>query len=119
MIKDWPAASVTRRYQHLGWPIEVLEETPSIEVWWWLLPVMHDWFDKLFTTEFWEKTVPEQGVSALKAPRIRGYRVHVAEDGSHDLFEWDSKDAASYGCTIPAGYEEDYDGEVVPEGTAE
>ena len=61
MIKDWPAASITRRYQHLGW----------------LLPVMHHWFDKLFTTEFWEKTVPEQGVSALRAPRIRGYRVHV------------------------------------------
>ena len=119
VIKDWPAASITRRYQHLGWPIEVLEEPPSIEVWWWLLPVMHDWFDKLFTTEFWEKTVPEQGVSALRAPRIRGYRVHVAEDGSYDLFEWDSNDAASYGCTIPAGYVEDYDGEVVPEGTAE
>lgn len=80
---------------------------------------MHDWFDKLFTTEFWEKTVPEQGASALRAPRIRGYRVQVAEDGNYDLFEWDSNDAASYGCTIPAGYVEDYDGEVVPEGTAE
>ena len=119
MIADWPAASVTRRYQHLGWAIEVLEEPPSFEVWWWLLPVMHDWFDKLFTTEFWEKTVPKQGVSALRAPRKRGYRVHVSDDGSCDLFEWDYNDAASYGCTIPAGYEEDSDGEVVPEGTAE
>jgi hypothetical protein len=119
MIRDWPAASVTHRYQHMGWSIEVLEEPESIEVWWWLLPVMNDWFDKLFTTEFWEKTVPEQGVSALHAPRKRGYRVKVAEDGSPSLFEWDSNDAASYGCTIPPGYEEDYDGEVVPEGTAE
>ena len=118
MIKDWPAASITRRYQHSGWPIEVKKELPSIEVWWWLLPVMQNWFDKLFTTEFWEKIVPEQGVSALRAPRKKGYRVQVAEDGSTALFEWYSRDAASYGCTIPAGYEEDYDGEVVLEGTA-
>lgn len=119
MIRDWPAASVTRKYQHMGWPIEVREEPPSIEIWWWFLPVMHDGFDKLFTTEFWEKTVPEQGVSALHAPRKRGYRVTVAEDGSTAMFEWDAYDVASYGCTIPAGYEEDYDGEVVIEGTAE
>jgi len=80
---------------------------------------MRDWFDKLFTTEFWEKTVPEQGVSALRAPRIRGYRVKVADDGTTTLFEWDANDAASYGCTIPPGYEEDYDEEVVPKGTDE
>jgi hypothetical protein len=119
MITDWPAASITRGYQHSGWPIEVREEPPTIEIWWWLLPVMNDWFDKLFTTEFWEKIVPEQGVSALRAPRKRGYRVKVAEDGTPTLFEWDSNDAASYGCTIPPGYEEDYDGEVVIAGTAE
>lgn len=119
MIRDWPSASVTRKYQRSGWPIEVKEEPSSIEVWWWIVPMMHNWFDKLFTTEFWEKTVPEQGLSALRPPRIRGYRVHVAEDGSTDLFEWDSIDAASHGCTIPAGYEEDYDGELVPEGSAE
>lgn len=119
MVRDWPAASITRTYQQFGWPIEVREEPSSVEVWWWLLPVMHDWFDSLFTTEFWEKTVPEQGVSALRAPRKRGYRVKVAEDGYAALFEWDSYDAVSYGCTIPAGYEEDYDGEVVLEGTSE
>jgi len=120
MVKDWPAASITRTYQHLGWPIEVRDEPSSIEIWWWLLPVLQKWFDTLFTTEFWEKTVPEQGVSALRAPRIRGYRVKVADDGNCALFEWDNFDDADYGWPIPAGYEEDYDGEVVVvEETAE
>jgi hypothetical protein len=80
---------------------------------------VRDWFESLFTTEFWEVTVPEQGVSALKAPRINGYRVKVAQDGSVTFFDSSSEDAASYGRTIPVGYEEDYDGEVVLEGTAE
>jgi len=30
VIMDWPAASITRSYQHAGWPIEVREEPPSI-----------------------------------------------------------------------------------------
>jgi hypothetical protein len=101
LIREWPAASITRMYRHKGWRIDALEEPSAIEVWWSLEPVMHDWFDRLFTAEFWKKTVPEQGVSALRVSRIRGYRVKVAEDGTCTLFEWDSHDTASYGCTIP------------------
>jgi len=115
MIRDWPAASATRVYQKLGYPIDVLEEPSSIKMRWWLLPVLHEWFDRLFTTEFWEKTVPEHGVGALRVPRIRGYRVKFAEDGSITFFDSGSEDASSYGNTIPAGYMEDYDGEEVLE----
>lgn len=115
MIRDWPAPSVTRRYQHLGYPIRVMEEPSPIEMRWWLLPVMSKWFEQLFTDEFWKKTVPEQGAGAVKAPRVRGYRVKIAEDGTPTFFDSNCEGADSYGCTIPAGYIEDYDGEVVIE----
>ena len=115
MIRDWPAASTTRVYQKLGYPIDVLEEPSSIEMRWWLLPVLHEWFDRLFTTEFREKTASEHGLGAFRVPRIRGYRVKVAEDGSITFFDSGSEDASSYGNTIPARYMEDYDGEEVLE----
>lgn len=115
MIRDWPAASITRTYQRLGYCIDVREEPWSIEMHWWLLPVMSEWFEKLFTHEFWKKTVPEQGAGALKPPRVRGYRVKVAEDGSTSFFDSSCEDADSCGCAIPAGYIEDDDGEVVIE----
>jgi len=115
MIGDWPAPSITRTYQRLGYPIDVLEEPSSIEMRWWILLVESEWFDKLSTTEFWEKTVPELGMNALRAPRRRGYRVKIAEDGSPTFFDSNSEDASLYGCTIPAEYVEDFDGEIVLE----
>jgi hypothetical protein len=115
MIRDWPAVSITRRYQHLGYLIDVREEPSPIEMRWWLLPVESEWFDKLFTAEFWQETVPKQGLGALRAPRRRGHRVEIAEDGSATFFDSDSDNANFHGCTIPAGYMEDFDGEVVLE----
>lgn len=113
MIADWPSASITRYYQHVGYTIDVREEPPPIEIWWWLMPTMPEWFKRLFTTNFWEKTVPDLGAAALKPPRVRGYSVMIVEDGTPTLFIPNCEDAAFYGCSIPAGYIEDEEGEVV------
>jgi hypothetical protein len=116
MIRDWPAISKIRRYKHLGYPIKLLEEEPSrIEMRWWFLPVLSEWFEQLFTTEFWTKTVPEQGAGASKVPRLRGYRVKIADDGSATFFDSKCEDYGSYGSTVPVGYMEDWDGEIVLE----
>jgi hypothetical protein len=123
MIRDWPAVSTIRRYKNLGYPIKLLEEEEEeysrIEMRWWFLPVLSEWFERLFTTEFWTKTVPEQGAGALKVPRLRGYRVKIADDGSATFFDSKCEDYGSYGCTIPVGYMEDWDWEIVLEDESE
>jgi hypothetical protein len=120
MIRDWPAASVVRGYMHHKYAIDRLEEEPSrIEMRWWMLPVLSEWFEQLFTTEFWMKTVPEQGAGALRVPRLRGYRVKIADDGSATFFDSKCEDYGSYGPTVPVGYMEDWDGEIVLEDESE
>jgi hypothetical protein len=86
------------------------EDSPPIEMRWWLLPDESAWFEQLFTSEFWMKTVPEQGASALKAPRTRGYRVFVDNSGKVQLTDSSQE---TYGTTIPVRYTEKWDGEIV------
>jgi hypothetical protein len=113
MISDWPAPSITRWYKHEGFSIGIRKEPLPVEMRWWLLPTEWTWFYRLFTTDFWRRIVPLQGLSALKPPRRRGYRAMVAEDGNVTMFDRRCQDASSYDCVIPAGYIELADGNVV------
>jgi len=109
----WPSAGVARQYIANDYEIVILEQPAPIEVHWLVdpNPSKKDWVSRLFSTHFWEHEVPRLGASALKAPKIRGFRYDVDEEGKTiavaDPFSLPAD-------TIPTGYiQDDLDGEVV------
>lgn len=83
--RPWPAASIIRRYLRDGTPVRVIGEVPNIEVRWMTRPTF---FADLFSTRFWEETVPREGAAALQAYRYggQGIRIRVDEDGYSTVF---------------------------------
>lgn len=103
-IRDWPSASTTRYYQHKAWPIEIYEEPSAVEIYWFMIPVVGDSFTRIFTTKFWETTIPEEGLKALRPKRVRGYLAKVSAEGVARLLDLSCEDDASYSHIIPGGY---------------
>lgn len=103
-IRDWPSTSTTRCYQHKAWPIEVYEEPSAVEIYWFMIPVVGDYFTRIFTTNFWETTIPEEGLEALRPKRVRGYLVKVSAEGVARLLDLSCEDDAFYSHIIPGGH---------------
>jgi hypothetical protein len=109
---SWPSAYITRLYEDQQYPLFVWAEPPSIEVHWLIDPTAYQtWIPSLFSTDFWENVVPQQGADAVRAPKLRGIRHEVDAKGKST----EPVDPLALPAdTIPAGYEEDpVDGEVV------
>lgn len=110
-VRPWPAATIIRRYQSNDTNVRVIGEVPTIEFRW--MPRL-GFFDDLFSSCFWEQTVPRQGAVALRAygHGEKGIRARVDGHGLSEVFRPDPSHD-DYKLGAPNGYEVEGSGRLV------